>query len=161
MAQDQFKRKLTTIFSADVAGYSRLMGEDEAATVKTLEQYKGIMSELIRQHRGHVVDSPGDNLLAEFTSVVQKKQFVDFAGKNAANAPGNMSPIGTGPYIVKDFKPGDVVIYEINPNYRDPDKPFFKEVQLKGGGDAAQRLVPFFRQAIWTMLRICRSRQQY
>ena len=74
MAQDQFKRKLTTIFSADVAGYSRLMGEDEAATVKTLEQYKGIMSELIRQHRGHVVDSPGDNLLAEFTSVVDAVQ---------------------------------------------------------------------------------------
>ena len=42
MAQDKFKRKLTTIFSADVAGYSRLMGEDEAATVKTLEQYKGL-----------------------------------------------------------------------------------------------------------------------
>jgi hypothetical protein len=41
MAQDQFKRKLTIIFSADVAGYSRLMGEDEPATVKTLELYKG------------------------------------------------------------------------------------------------------------------------
>ena len=74
MAQDKFKRKLTTIFSADVAGYSRLMGEDEAATVKTLEQYKGIMSELIRQHRGRVIDSPGDNLLAEFTSVVDAVQ---------------------------------------------------------------------------------------
>ena len=60
---EEFKRKLTAILSADVAGYSRLMGEDEAATVKTLEQYKGIMSELIRQHRGREVDSPGDNLL--------------------------------------------------------------------------------------------------
>jgi adenylate cyclase len=74
MAQDQFKRKLTTIFSADVAGYSRLMGEDEVSTVKTLEQYKGIMSELIHQHRGRVVDSPGDNLLAEFASVVDAVQ---------------------------------------------------------------------------------------
>jgi adenylate cyclase len=74
MAQDQFKRKLTTIFSADVAGYSRLMGENEAATVRTLEQYKQVMSELIRQHRGRVVDSPGDNLLAEFTSVVDAVQ---------------------------------------------------------------------------------------
>jgi adenylate cyclase len=69
-----FHRKLTTIFSADVAGYSRLMGDEEAATVKTLEQYKRIMSELIRQHRGRVVDSPGDNLLAEFTSVVDAVQ---------------------------------------------------------------------------------------
>jgi adenylate cyclase len=74
MAQEKFKRKLTTIFSADVAGYSRLMGEDEAATVKTLKQYKGIMSELIHQHRGRVVDSPGDNLLSEFTSVVDAVQ---------------------------------------------------------------------------------------
>ena len=74
MAQEQFKRKLTTIFSADVVGYSRLMGDDEAATVKTLEQYKLIMSALIRQHRGRVVDSPGDNLLAEFTSVVDAVQ---------------------------------------------------------------------------------------
>ena len=74
MAQDQFKRKLTTIFSANVAGYSRLMAEDEAATVKTLEQYKQVISELIRQHRGRVIDSPGDNLLAEVTSVVDAVQ---------------------------------------------------------------------------------------
>jgi len=74
MAQEKFKRKLTTIFSADVAGYRRLMGEDEAVTVKTLEQYKQVMSELIPQHRGRVVDSPGDNLLAEFISVVDAVQ---------------------------------------------------------------------------------------
>ena len=74
MAQEKFKRKLTTILSTDVAGYSRLMGDDEAATVKTLEQYKEIMFELIREHRGRVVNSPGDNLLAEFTSVVDAVQ---------------------------------------------------------------------------------------
>jgi adenylate cyclase len=88
MAQDKFKRKLTTIFSADVAGYSRLMGEDEAATVRTLDQYKEVMSELIRQHRGRVVDSPGDNLLAEFTSVVDGVQCAvaaqnEFKARNA------------------------------------------------------------------------------
>jgi adenylate cyclase len=74
MEPKAFHRKLTAILSADFAGYSRLMGEDEAATVKTLELYKGIMSELIRQHRGRVVDSPGDNLLAEFASVVEAVQ---------------------------------------------------------------------------------------
>jgi peptide/nickel transport system substrate-binding protein len=57
-------------------------------------------------------------------------------GAKAKDAPGNLAPIGTGPYKVKDFKPGDSVTYEINENYRDPDKPFFKEVQFKGGGDA-------------------------
>jgi len=69
-----FKRKLTAIFSADVAGYSRLMGDDEAATVKTLEAYKQVMFSLIKQHRGRVVDSAGDNLLAEFASLVDAVQ---------------------------------------------------------------------------------------
>ena len=74
MAEESFRRKLTTMFSADVAGYSRLMSEDEALTVKTLTTYRGIMTELIKQHRGRVVDSPGDNVLAEFTSVVDGVQ---------------------------------------------------------------------------------------
>jgi adenylate cyclase len=74
MAEESFKRKLTTMFSADVAGYSRLMAEDEASTVKTLKAYRGVMTELIKQHRGRVVDSPGDNVLAEFTSVVDAVQ---------------------------------------------------------------------------------------
>ena len=69
-----YHRKLTAILSADVAGYSRLMQEDEAATVKTLEAYKKIISDLVTQHRGRVVDSPGDNLLAEFASVVDAVQ---------------------------------------------------------------------------------------
>jgi adenylate cyclase len=70
MATKDFKRKLSAILSADVAGYSRLMGEDEAATVSTIETYREVMSTLIKQHRGRVVDSPGDNILAEFGSVV-------------------------------------------------------------------------------------------
>ena len=74
MATENFKRKLTTILSADVVDYSRLIDEDEAGTVKTLETYKGVMFSLIRQHRGQVVDSPGDNLLAEFGSVVDAVQ---------------------------------------------------------------------------------------
>jgi adenylate cyclase len=74
MAEEGFKRKLTAILSADVAGYSRLMAEDEAATVKTIASYREIMASLIKQHRGRVVDSPGDNVLAEFYSVVDAVQ---------------------------------------------------------------------------------------
>jgi adenylate cyclase len=70
MATRDFKRKLSAILSADVAGYSRLMGEDEAATVEAITTYREIMDGLIQKHRGRVVDSPGDNLLAEFLSVV-------------------------------------------------------------------------------------------
>jgi adenylate cyclase len=60
--------------SADVKGYSRLMGADEVATIRTLTAYREIMGALIRQYRGRVVDSPGDNLLAEFVSVVDAVQ---------------------------------------------------------------------------------------
>jgi adenylate cyclase len=64
------RRKLAAILSADVHGYSRLMGEDEVATVRTLTAHREVMSTLILARRGRVVDSPGDNLLAEFASVV-------------------------------------------------------------------------------------------
>jgi adenylate cyclase len=74
MAEEGFKRKLAAVLSADAVGYSRLMAEDEAATVKTIANYRDIMSSLIKQHRGRVVDSPGDNVLAEFSSVVDAVQ---------------------------------------------------------------------------------------
>jgi TolB-like protein/class 3 adenylate cyclase len=74
MATERVKRKLSAILSADVEGYSRLMGEDEAATVQTITAYRETMSQLIQQYRGRVVDSPGDNLLAEFASVVDAVQ---------------------------------------------------------------------------------------
>ena len=70
MNSKNVKRKLTAILSADVKGYSRLMGEDELATVRTITLYRKVMSDLIQQQNGRVVDSPGDNLLAEFASVV-------------------------------------------------------------------------------------------
>ncbi|NIM97227.1 MAG: guanylyl cyclase, partial [candidate division Zixibacteria bacterium] len=60
--------------SADVKDYSRLMREDETSTVRTLTTYQEIMTTLIKQYRGRVVDSPGDNLLAEFASVVDAVQ---------------------------------------------------------------------------------------
>jgi class 3 adenylate cyclase len=70
MTQEGFKRKLTAILSADAVEYSRLMGEDEEATVRTITAYREVLTTLIQQHNGKVLDSPGDNLLAEFVSVV-------------------------------------------------------------------------------------------
>jgi len=74
MADEGFKRKLTSILSADAVGYSRLMEDDEEATVRTLTSYREVIATLIKQHNGIVVDSPGDNLLAEFLSVVAAVQ---------------------------------------------------------------------------------------
>ena len=70
MTMKGVKRKLTAILSADVEGYSRLMSQDEVGTIRTLTAYREAMTSLIQQYKGRVVDSPGDNLLAEFASVV-------------------------------------------------------------------------------------------
>jgi adenylate cyclase len=74
MTQDGSKRKLAAILSADVKGYSLLLANDEAFTIRTLKKYREIMSKCIEQHNGRVVDSPGDNLLSEFSSVVDAVQ---------------------------------------------------------------------------------------
>jgi adenylate cyclase len=74
MATEDFKRKLTAILSADVKGYSRLMGEDEEATVRTITAHRKVITSVIQKYRGRVVDSPGDNILAEFVSVVDAVQ---------------------------------------------------------------------------------------
>ena len=66
MVTEDFQRNFTAIFSADVAGYSRLMGEDEEARVGTLTAYWELMVTVIQKHRDQVVHSPGDNLLAAF-----------------------------------------------------------------------------------------------
>ncbi len=74
MEPTRLERKLTAILSADVKGYSRLMGEDEVATIRTLTAYRELITSLIREHKGRVVDTPGDNLLADFVSVVDSVQ---------------------------------------------------------------------------------------
>jgi len=67
-------RKLAAILSADVCGYSRLMSQDEVGTIRTLSAYRTLMTTLITQHGGRVVDAPGDNVLAEFASAVAALQ---------------------------------------------------------------------------------------
>jgi class 3 adenylate cyclase len=74
MTEERARRKLSGILSADAVGYSRLMEEDEASTIRTLEASKELMANLIQQYRGRVVDAPGDNLLAEFASVVDSTE---------------------------------------------------------------------------------------
>jgi adenylate cyclase len=70
MAVENYRRKLTAILSADVAGYSRLMGDNEFATVSTLKSYRELIFEKVQAFNGRVVDSPGDNILSEFRSKV-------------------------------------------------------------------------------------------
>ncbi len=87
---------------------------------------------------------PNPNPYQMFTStngqILQKKQFANCIGekatKDTACQQASNAPIGTGPYKLREFRPGDAVAYDMNENYRDANKPYFKEVQWKGGGDA-------------------------
>jgi class 3 adenylate cyclase len=74
MTKEKVTRRLSAILSADVKGYSRLMRSDEVGTIRTLNMYRDLIGTLVTQHHGRVVDSPGDNILAEFASVVDGVQ---------------------------------------------------------------------------------------
>ncbi len=71
------------------------------------------------------------------SSILPRHLFEKYNGSNAREAPANLKPVGTGPYRVVEFKPGDTVVYEANPYFREAGKPYFKRVELKGGGDSA------------------------
>ena len=103
------ERRLAAILNADVQGYSRLMHEDETATIRTLTVYRSLMASLIRQYRGRVVDDPGDNLLAEFPSVVEAVQCAvtiqrTLAARNMALPPQRQMVFRMGLHL------GDIVV---------------------------------------------------
>lgn len=68
--------------------------------------------------------------------ILPRHVYKDYLGEKARQAPANLIPVGTGPYKVVEFKPGDVVVYEPNLNFREADKLGFKRIELKGGGDS-------------------------
>ncbi len=81
---------------------------------------------------------PYGPLVGAQAPILQKAQFADCLGAKAPTCTeANTKPIGTGPFMVQDFKANDVVVLQANPNFRDPDKPAFATLVLKGGGDAA------------------------
>lgn len=73
--------------------------------------------------------------VGQLSAILQRAQFKDFMGAKTKEAPGNQAPIGTGPYKLKEFKSNDIVTYEINPLYREANKPHFKSVQIKTVAD--------------------------
>jgi len=68
--------------------------------------------------------------------IIPKHLFGPYAGAKSRDAPTNLKPVGTGPYTFVDFKPGDIVLGKLNPNYHMPNRPFFDTIEMKGGGDA-------------------------
>jgi len=74
--------------------------------------------------------------VGEAGQIIPKHALEQYMGATSRDAPFNQKAFGTGPYMVQDFRPGDVVTLVPNPNYREPNKPYFSEIDIKGGGDA-------------------------
>jgi peptide/nickel transport system substrate-binding protein len=129
-------------FSADDVAFTFNLTKDKTAATSTNGATTGVTSVTAKDANTVVVayDAPNPNSFQWGTGgqslIIQKAQFSAFTGAKLKDAPGNVKPIGTGPYKVVELKAGDVVTYAMNENYRDPNKPYFKTVTFKGGGDA-------------------------
>ena len=128
--------------TADDVVFTFTQIHDPATASTTEDNTEGVKSVTAKDASTVVLtyDEPNPNFyqwgVGTCCGILQKAQFANFTGAKMKDAPGNLKPIGTGPYMVTDFKPGDVVTYAANPNFRDPNKPYFKTVNFKGGGDA-------------------------
>ncbi|MFN3336317.1 MAG: peptide ABC transporter substrate-binding protein [Thermomicrobium sp.] len=115
---------------------------NEATTATTVGNYQVIESVETPDDYTVVIKFKNPNpawmnvFVGPYGMILPEHVLRDYVGEKARNAPFNLNPIGTGPYKVKEFRPGDVVVYEINEHYREPDKPYFAQVEMKGGGDA-------------------------
>jgi peptide/nickel transport system substrate-binding protein len=111
---------------------------DPATAATSRGQYENIRRiDKLDEHTVKVVfTEPTPRWYVSGGQILPKHLFGEYKGQRARDAPYNLKPIGTGPYKIVAFKPGDVALYEINPQYHVPNRPFFDAVELKGGGDA-------------------------
>jgi peptide/nickel transport system substrate-binding protein len=129
-------------FTADDVVFNWEYVMDPGTSAVTIGQYRDIAR--IDKVDGHTVKigfkSPMPFWSAPFCGptgmIIPKHLFQAFKGDKSREAPTNLKPVGTGPYRFIDFKPGDIVRGEINPNYHVPNRPFFDQIEMKGGGDA-------------------------
>ncbi len=144
-------------FNAEDVKFTWEYATDEATTATTQESYKPIVSiDIIDDYTVQLnYDEPNPSWFDAFVGpsgvVLPEHILNEWIGESARDAPFNLDPVGTGPYKVSEFKPGDVVLYEINEEYWDPGLPFFDTLEFKGGGDAtsAARAVLETGEADW------------
>lgn len=110
----------------------------QASYFEGVESIEAVDPQTIKINFAEPKPFPYTALVGAESPLIQKAQFESCMGAKAPECTDqNFNPIGTGPFMVKEFKPNDVIVYEANPNYREADKPAFQTVVFKGGGDAA------------------------
>lgn len=128
-------------FSADDVAFTYQYQCDPLTGASTFDRCDGVQSVVARDANTVVVTyrSPHPFVfqwgVGAEGAILNKAQYTACLGTNAASCEADRKPIGTGPYKVREFKGSDVVTYDLNENFRDPNKPFFKSVTFKGGGD--------------------------
>ena len=128
-------------FTADDVVFNWEYASDPATAAVTIGSYKDVKVEKVDDHTVIVhfaKPTPfwADAFVGTRGMVIPKHLFADYTGAKSRDAPANLKPVGTGPYRFVDFKPGDIVKGEINPDYHVADRPYFDTIEMKGGGDA-------------------------
>jgi peptide/nickel transport system substrate-binding protein len=130
-------------FTADDLVFNWEYAADPATAAVTMTAYRDIdRVDKLDAHTVKVVFKSAtpywfDAFCGARGQIIPKHLFDAYRGAKSREAPTNLKPVGTGPYRFVDFKPGDSVRGEINPNYHVPNRPFFDQIEMKGGGDAA------------------------
>jgi peptide/nickel transport system substrate-binding protein len=130
-----------TPFTADDVVFNWEYSRNPATASVTSGTYKDIQVEKVDRHAVRVQFAApmpfwADAFVGPNGMIIPKHLFEPYAGDKSREAPANLRPIGTGPYRFKDFKPGDMIVGEINPAYHQSNRPYFDAIELKGGGDA-------------------------
>ncbi|MBL0900531.1 MAG: peptide ABC transporter substrate-binding protein [Reyranella sp.] len=128
-------------FTADDAVFNWQYAKDPATAAVTIGSYQDVMVEKVDQYTIVVKFAKptpfwADAFVGTRGMQIPKHLFEEYIGAKSRDAPTNLKPVGTGPYMFKDFKPGDLVTGVINPNYHQANKPYFDSIEMKGGGDA-------------------------
>jgi peptide/nickel transport system substrate-binding protein len=128
-------------FTADDVVFNWEYARDPATATVTIGIHRDITVEKIDDLTVRITfNKPtpfwADAFVGAAGAIIPKHLFADYKGSKSREAPNNLSPVGTGPYKFVEFKPGDVIRGEINPDYHMPNRPFFDTIEMKGGGDA-------------------------
>ncbi|MFK4650970.1 peptide/nickel transport system substrate-binding protein [Bradyrhizobium japonicum] len=128
-------------FTADDVVFTWAYAADLATAAYSTGSYKDITVEKIDDHTVKVLfkaPTPfwADPFVGSVGQILPRHHFGDYAGAKSREAPGNLKPVGTGPYKFVEFKPGDLIRAERNPDYHVKNQPHFDTLEVKGGGDA-------------------------